>query len=537
MPRLAGVICVSTLSDSSNTASAPAAPSLHNADAQQRLIIKFTIALLVLGVAWRVIKYALAMPIWGDEAMLGLNLIGRNPGDLLVPLDRGQVAPVGFLAAELTAIRTLGLSEYAVRLFPLLCGIGALLAFWRLARAVLPPFATLVAVGSFAVGTYMARHAVEFKPYAGDQLAAVMLLYVAVRWYEQRNVRWLLLLTPVAALSLTLSFPAIFVAGGVGIMLLWPVARSRSARSYLLYSLFVVAVVIIFALLLVATVSSQYQASASVMKPYWQASFPPRALWSLAWWLLDIHTGNMLAHPFGGRNFGSAGTLVVCIIGGITLFRRKPLTDVAAPTPAPISSRWLLGLLLAPFALTLIAAAMHRYPYGGSARVAMHLAPAICLLLGLGWATIHARLKPVWRPVLVWSLAVMLLAIGIGGVVYDTLRPYKTRADFEARQAVRNALAAAPHIIVATDPIPPNFHWYLHASGRPFHIRPAGEVTIDQPTVVLCFEQRDAETLRAAMQNQQAKLVSSSEGFYQIGPLEGGPNWCGVTVWTPRGDR
>jgi hypothetical protein len=44
----------------------------------------------------------------------------------------------------------------------------------------------------------------------------------------------------------------------------------------------------------------------------------------------------------------------------------------------------LLVLCAAPFALNLLAAAMHRYPYGGHMRLAMHLAPLVCILAGTG---------------------------------------------------------------------------------------------------------------------------------------------------------
>jgi hypothetical protein len=51
----------------------------------------------------------------------------------------------------------------------------------------------------------------------------------------------------------------------------------------------------------------------------------------------------------------------------------------------------LLGL--GPFGLALAASAMGRYPYGGSARTMIFVAPTICLLGGLGLASLIARLR------------------------------------------------------------------------------------------------------------------------------------------------
>jgi hypothetical protein len=98
----------------------------------------------------------------------------------------------------------------------------------------------------------------------------------------------------------------------------------------------------------------------------------------------------------------------------------------------------LLLLLLTPFALNLVAAALERYPYGGSARVAQHLAPSICLLAGLGAASWMARARDpeVQRRRLVFTLA-GLVVFGVGFMVRDLVHPYKTEYDARIRDTVR----------------------------------------------------------------------------------------------------
>src|SRR5260370_26591509 len=87
---------------------------------------------------------------------------------------------------------------------------------------------------------------------------------------------------------------------------------------------------------------------------------------ALVKWLAAAHTGNMMAYPAGGSGGASAGTLILCLIGTWELCRGR---------------RWSIAVLcLAPFAMTFLAAALHRYPYGGSAPVAPPLAPAHFLL-------------------------------------------------------------------------------------------------------------------------------------------------------------
>src|SRR5262245_27550733 len=80
------------------------------------------LALLVvlIGVAWRLTRYLLRFPVWGDEAMLLVNYPGRDYLDLAGPLENCQVAPLLFHWAELTALRLFGTSDLAVRVPPLL---------------------------------------------------------------------------------------------------------------------------------------------------------------------------------------------------------------------------------------------------------------------------------------------------------------------------------------------------------------------------------------------------------------------------------
>ena len=75
----------------------------------------------------------------------------------------------------------------------------------------------------------------------------------------------------------------------------------------------------------------------------------------------------MLAYPYGGNNFGSTLTTILVVAGCIRMARRR-------------ARRPLLFLLLGPLPVALVAAALHRYPYGTSARVMLYMAPAFCLL-------------------------------------------------------------------------------------------------------------------------------------------------------------
>ena len=92
--------------------------------ANGRPIERAILAFVVLGVLLRIGRYLINYPVWGDEACLALSFPRRGYLDLLLPLEYGQICPILFLWAELTAVKLFGFSEMSLRLCPLICGVG-----------------------------------------------------------------------------------------------------------------------------------------------------------------------------------------------------------------------------------------------------------------------------------------------------------------------------------------------------------------------------------------------------------------------------
>lgn len=388
---------------------------------------RWLLVFALVGVAWRVLRYGLCFPFWGDEAYLNISILHRGYADLCGPLEYAQIAPVLYLWIQRTVYLSLGGGEYALRAFSLLAGLAALLLFARLAWHLLPPRAAALAVGIFAASYYLVRHTCESKPYAGDLFAATVLVVGGAAWL-QRSARWraALLWTAGASALVWLSYPAAFVAGGVIVAVLISALRTRSTRAAagaLAAGLIVVASFAAFYFLCAA--GQAERAAGSWLEAYWSASFPPRAdVPALLWWLLETHTGRMFAYPVGGPTFGSTATAVLCIIGAVVLVRRKHGA--------------LVVLLLVPLALTFIAAWLRRYPYGGSVRVAIYMAPAFCLLAGVGLASfLEATRSQRAGKALGGAVGAALLALPVGGAVRDILQPSKAPGD----AAIRSALA------------------------------------------------------------------------------------------------
>ena len=133
----------------------------------------------------------------------------------------------------------------------------------------------------------------------------------------------------------------------------------------------------------------------------------------------------MFAYPFGDARGGSSFTTLCFVVALVSLWRRGEKT--------------LLVLALAPFGLTFVASVMGRYPYGGSARTMIFLAPTICLLCGLGLAAMIGRLRPARARRRAFLASVLGLAVS--GIVLLGLKlayPYKSIPDQNSRAFARS---------------------------------------------------------------------------------------------------
>jgi hypothetical protein len=380
---------------------------------------------LILGVAARTVRFALRFPLWEDECFLAVNLLDRDYLGLTRALDYYQVCPLLFLWVQHALVRLLGFHEWSLRLFSLLCGIGSLFLFRRLAGRLLRGTALVAAVAVFAVAYPGIRYATEAKQYGADLVVSLVLLTLAVEWWRRPARGWLWAMAGFIPLGVGLSYPAVFVGGGVSLFVAAVLLGDRSRRGWLPWLAFSIVMVLSFTALFAVSAVHQSQRSLEAMRECWQGGFPPLAdPGRLVAWLLDAHTGEMLAYPVGGRRGGSALTFLLCAAGLAVLLRRRHF--LAA----------FLGL--APLALSFVAAALGRYPYGQMTKFQIYMAPAFCLLAGIG---IAAALAPrggraASRTGLLAVLAV-LAAVGLGAIARDFWSQAKSPNVMRARDFAR----------------------------------------------------------------------------------------------------
>lgn len=398
---------------------------------------------LFLGLASRVARYILRFPLWEDECFLSANLLDHSYVDLLGPLKYEQVCPLGFLWIQLTAVKLLGFHEYSLRLFSFVFSVTGLFVFRHVAGRLLKGSVLVAAMAFFAVAYPGIRYAAEAKQYGADLFFSLLLTAIVVEWWRRpEQHRWLWGLAAIVPVAVVISYPVVFVGGAISLFVAWLLVTRGDRRGWLPWTIYNVAMLASFGLLFALSAANQSSETLAYMQRYWQAGFPPLAQpLKLATWLLVTHASDMLAYPFGGHNGGSSLTLLCVVVAVVALVRRRRFA--------------LIYLLLAPLTLTLVAAALHRYPYGQMVKFQIYMAPAFCMLAGSGAVLIALRLcggarrsialSPAsdgWRkqdrPLVAVTVVCIVLALcAVGTTARDFWFPAKSAAVMRARDFAR----------------------------------------------------------------------------------------------------
>jgi len=180
------------------------------------------ITTVVLGCAGRIGQWASHRSYSHDEISVLFSIRTLPLGELLfgrLVLDQGS--PMLWLASERTVLELFGHGERTMRLVPMLFACASVVLVAVLARWVLRPPAAVVATALFAIAPLTAFYAWQTKSYSSDTAAVAALLLLAVwltrrsRWTWRDGLGW----WSAATLAAGFSFPALFVAGGVGFAL------------------------------------------------------------------------------------------------------------------------------------------------------------------------------------------------------------------------------------------------------------------------------------------------------------------------------
>jgi uncharacterized membrane protein len=355
---------------------------------------------LGLGVLLRLVVYLSGRSFWMDESSLWGNLAHKPILDFSEPMTGDQLAPLGFLIVQRALMSILGVSRYAARLLPLLCGVGSIFMFARVAHRILAHRPALIAIALFCFSDDLIYYSSELKPYSLDLAIGLAVTLAALDSLgEPVSGRGAAKMAVLAIAAPWFSFPAVFIVAGCGAVLMF----TKSLRDVMVWIAVGIGCAVNFFI--------SYRVSQTLLSPYttmyrfWHFAFLP--IWPL---------------PMGRARFDSAvGILLETFVTPLNLVAPVwPWAGVVLPLLLLLLGAWSLArrswgawaMLVLPIILAMVASAIGRYPFHG--RLILELVPAFFVLIAEGAETVRgwekSRVKPGFILVLILLFAYPCLA-------------------------------------------------------------------------------------------------------------------------------
>ena len=234
-------------------------------------------------------------------------------------------------------------------------------------------------------------------------------------------------LAALVPIALALSHPAVFVAGGIIVVLVPAVVKIRQRNVWIAFVTLALVTAGTFLILYATFTRSQADATLATMQAQWGAAFPPLDdPVALARWFATVHTGSMFAYPCGGECGGSSLTFLLFLVGTVVLWKR--------------GMRVILLTCLAQFGIALLAAAMAALPLrrGGRRLPPRGSCNTSCRVSASSWASapqfyLKKSASAVFACGSSGSVSSAFLAAGVVPLIADAVRPYRSVHAHRAR--------------------------------------------------------------------------------------------------------
>lgn len=365
----------------------------------------FTELILLAGIGLRLVLYFQNRNLIIDEANIVRNLSERGYGGLVLPLRYEQYAPPVFLWIEKLNSQLFGYGEKAMRFYPLLAGIAALLVMYKLAARLVTKSALWLPVGLFALGAFFVEYSTVLKQYMPDALIALSLIWLALKWHinELRPDRFVIYWIVAGSLAIWSSMPSVFILAGIGAYYTWQTFRLYNRIRLPQLMIIGCAWILQFAFYYVTILKPQI--NSDYLQNYHREFFLFATPDNMEEWKHNWHRiEEILQHTVGFTTIAIVGGILLLLIGTVNLLFRR-------------TAQFMLIAL--PCGLVLIAAALNQYSL--IARVILFLMPLLMLVMGVGFNVLMQGPKPV--KILAAILGLYMLYAGAG--IYYIFRPLR----------------------------------------------------------------------------------------------------------------
>ena len=374
--------------------------------------------LLFLGFVIIVREHIGGRSLWVDEAMLALNM-NRSFSELLKPLYYNQTSPILFLFAARFFTLIFGISDYSLRILPLISGLGSLYVFFLICRRFLGGTAAIVSMLLFILSYRLIYYANEFKQYSTDMFFSLLFFYFFLDLREEGfSLKKGIVIALIGLVSIWFSFSAIVVIILFAILALYYFIRDKNRKGLI----FIMVSGFLWALNILAEYVFVYRRNPNFefepLLDYWVGGFMPfpPANWEEVLWLprtikeffiYVTNTDTILTGRFPLIIDVYAYIFIILfMLGIIYAFKNK----------RGHFSLYVIGIIF----LALCASALGKLPFGD--RLTLYLVPLVLLVSAYGICFFYNWLKKAHRSVAVIFLVLLFFLPAIPRI-YHLIEP------------------------------------------------------------------------------------------------------------------
>ena len=337
-----------------------------------RWSLPLPIILISIGIVLRLNHYLGNRSFWLDEAWLALDITLKSIQEILFLNVRHidlPSAPMGFLLVEKISILAFGNTDYALRLFPLLCGILSLFLFYAILKRYCSRPVVIMALGLFALIDPLVYYSAELKQYSSDVMIALIMYLLADYYVQSRNLKiyGAISFGFVGAYAICFSHSSVFVLAGIGLTLIsFSIVRrqwDRIPRLLIAFYFWFLALATLYFFSFKGMLENEF-------------------IWE------NAHKSiNLMPYPFWTQGIKWIGISLVRILKN--LIGTFPLTLMIGVCAFLLGLQKILKdnkerffMLITPVLFALIAAGLRIYPFG--VRFSLFAVPAILIFVSEG---------------------------------------------------------------------------------------------------------------------------------------------------------
>lgn len=328
--------------------------------------------IIFVGAVTRIIVWFQNRNLFIDEANVARNIYERNLAGLARPLSYEQYAPPVFLWITKISASLFGYSEMALRVMPILSGIGALIMLFYLLRECTSYKALWYPLALMAVSYILIRYSSELKQYMTDAFVVLSLMVLALKTdlLQLSAKKFTLIWFLVGSLAIWASMPSVFALAGIGCYYLFLCLQAKNYQK--IYPLAIVAVLWVAQFVFYYLAILKPQADSSYLQNFHQGYFmflipTDKAKLMHNWYLFRT----LLQETSGYAGLSWKVNTGLFLLGAIALLRKQ-------------TARGLL--VIVPILAVFLAAGLHQYSL--IPRVGIFIMPLILVLIGCGFSTL-----------------------------------------------------------------------------------------------------------------------------------------------------